>query len=285
MRSKEAKVKEHSHYYLYQPSATASRLYLYPIALGYFEYETGYSLWRNSYDSFLLMYLIKGSCLIQYQNEELRVSSGNFILLDCYQPHGYCFDEDSDVLWLHFDGPLARSYYELLSVQGIVFSPSNPSPVIHNMEKLVDLFKKAMPIKEYMVSDRITQILNALLNSRSQAKTTFSHSEVIDNSLIYISKHFSEHLTMEALAANSNMSLFHFTRIFSAETGYTPYQYLIATRINSAKYLLRTPDLPIKDIAFSSGFSSESSFCSTFKKWEHMTPSQFRSSIFSDSSL
>ena len=55
MRSKEAKVKEHSHYYLYQPSATASRLYLYPIALGYFEYETGYSLWRNSYDSFLLM--------------------------------------------------------------------------------------------------------------------------------------------------------------------------------------------------------------------------------------
>ena len=155
MRSKEAKVKEHSHYYLYQPSATASRLYLYPIALGYFEYETGYSLWRNSYDSFLLMYLIKGSCLIQYQNEELRVSSGNFILLDCYQPHGYCFDEDSDVLWLHFDGPLARSYYELLSVQGIVFSPSNPSPVIHNMEKLVDLFKKAMPIKEYMVSDQM----------------------------------------------------------------------------------------------------------------------------------
>ena len=136
-----------------------------------------------------------------------------------------------------------------------------------------------------MVSDRITQILNALLNSRSQAKTTFSHSEVIENSLIYISKHFSEHLTMETLAANSNMSLFHFTRIFSAETGYTPYQYLIATRINSAKYLLRTPDLPIKDIAFSSGFSSESSFCSTFKKWEHMTPSQFRSSIFSASSL
>lgn len=285
MRSKEAKVKEHSHYYLYHPSATASKLYLYPIALGYFEYEAGYSLQRNSYDSFLLMYLIKGSCLVQHQDEQVLVSSGNFILLDCYHPHGYSFDEDTDVLWIHFDGPLARSYYELLSVQGTVFSPPNPSPIIHNMEKLVDLFKKAMPIKEYMVSDRITQILNTLLNSRSQSKTTFSRSEVIENSLIYISKHFNEPLTIETLAAHSNMSLFHFTRIFSAETGYTPYQYLIATRINSAKYLLRTPDIPIKDIAFSSGFSSESSFCSTFKKWEHMTPSQFRSSIFSDSSL
>lgn len=285
MRSKESKVKENSYYYLYQPSAIASKLYLYPIVLGYFEYEAGYSLQRNNYDSFLLMYLIKGSCVIQYQMEEFSVSSGSFILLDCYQSHGYRFEKDSDVLWIHFDGPLARSYYELLSLQGIVFSPSNPSPIIHNMEKLLDLFKKAMPIKEYIVSDRITQILNTLLNSRSQTKTTFSHSEVIENSLIYISKHFSEPLTIETLAANSNMSLFHFTRIFAAETGYTPYQYLIATRINSAKYLLRTPDLPIKDIAFSSGFSSESSFCSTFKKWEHMTPSQFRANIFKTSSL
>lgn len=147
MRSKEAKVKEHSHYYLYQPSATASRLYLYPIALGYFEYETGYSLWRNSYDSFLLMYLIKGSCLIQYQNEELRVSSGNFILLDCYQPHGYRFDEDSDVLWLHFDGPLARSYYELLSVQGIVFSPPIRLRLSTIWKNLLTFSKKQCPLK------------------------------------------------------------------------------------------------------------------------------------------
>lgn len=284
MHSKEAKVKPSSYYYLYHPSAIASKLYLYPIVLGHFQYEAGYSLQRNTYDSFLLMYLANGTCRLQHQNEDLTVSAGHFILMDCYQPHGYSFPEDSDVLWLHFAGPLARSYYDLITASGIAFSPSNPSPVIHNMEKILEAFRKAVPIKEYVVSDRITQILNTLLNDRSQTRTTFSHSEVIENSLIYISKHFSEPLAMETLAKNSNMSLFHFTRVFSAETGYTPYQYLIATRINSAKYLLRTPDIPVKDIAFSSGFSSESSFCSTFKKWEHITPSQYRARVFSDSS-
>ena len=197
MRSKEAKVKEHISLLSLSASATASRLYLYPIALGYFEYETGYSLWRNSYDSFLLMYLIKGSCLIQYQNEELSCLFRKF-----YTPG--LLSASWILFWWRFGCSLAsfwRSSCPFLLwaalCSGNCFFPLQSVSGYPQYGKLVDLFKKAMPIKEYMVSDRITQILNALLNSRSQAKTTFSHSEVIENSLIYISKHFSEHLTME----------------------------------------------------------------------------------------
>ena len=78
------------------------------------------------------------------------------------------------------------------------------------------------------------------------------------------------------IAKNANLSPFYFTRVFTAETGFTPHQYLIATRLNSAKFLLKTPGISIKEIAFASGFNSESSFCSTFRKWENMTPSEYR---------
>ena len=43
-----------------------------------------------------------------------------------------------------------------------------------------------------------------------------------------------------------------------------------------ARIGVKLPDIPIKEIAFSSGFNSESSFCSTFRKWEHMTPGEYR---------
>ena len=61
----------------------------------------------------------------------------------------------------------------------------------------------------------------------------------------------------------------------------TPHRYLIATRLNSAKFLLRTNGMSIKEIAYASGFNSESSFCSTFRKWEKVTPSEYRANTMS----
>ncbi len=282
MRSKEALVSANSDYYLYQPSTVASRIYLYPIVLGYFYYESGYHLQRTRYDSFLLMHVIKGSCQVRLQGQMEIVSQDQLLLLDCYEPHEYSYPENAEVSWLHFDGPLARDYYELITAShGNIITSGNLYPIAHDMSKILNLFRNSEPIRESVVSGYITQILTALLNIRSDTGNNFSHSQIVENSLAYISEHFSDPLSLETMARNSNMSPYHFTRVFTAETGFTPHQYLIATRINSAKFLLKTPDMPIKEIAFSSGFNSESSFCSTFKKWENMTPGEYRARVFS----
>ena len=280
MRSIEHGVRPKSDYYLYQPSAIAAKLYLYPVVLGQFFYRTGYHLKRSSYDSFLLMYLVKGACQIYQNDQVLTATADQVVFLDCYCPHEYGFSTDSSVLWLHFDGPLARNYYELITAdQGNILSGGNLCGIAHEMEKLLKLFRNAEPLRESSVSSGITLMLTSLLTSRSNNGKTFSHSQVIENSLAYINEHFSEPLSLEFLAENANMSLFHFTRVFTAETGFTPHQYLIAIRINSAKFLLQSPDISIKEVAFSSGFNSESGFCSTFKKREHITPGEYRALI------
>lgn len=270
-----------SDYYPYQPSTIASKIYLYPVVTGYFHYIGGYHLKRSHYDSFLLMYIENGSCQVSLNNVMQTVEENQMVILDCYKPHEYGFPEDSDVYYLHFDGPLAHNYYELItSSQGNIISSGNLYPAVHDMHQILKLFRHSEPIKEAMVSSYITQILTLLLNIRSDSGNNFSHSQIVEKSLAYISEHFSEPLSLEALARNSNMSPFHFSRVFTEETGFTPHQYLIATRVNSAKFLLRTPGVSIKEIAFRSGFNSESSFCSTFKKREHMTPGEYRSLVF-----
>lgn len=77
----------------------------------------------------------------------------------------------------------------------------------------------------------------------------------------------------------AGLSPYYFLRLFASETGFTPHQYLINTRINAAKFLLRSPDIPVKDISVRTGFTSESTFCTCFKKNEGMTPGQYRSSV------
>ena len=62
MLSTEKNVIPGSDFYVYTPSAMASGIFLYPMSTGYFRYRPGYRLRRSSFDSFLIMYMKKGSC-------------------------------------------------------------------------------------------------------------------------------------------------------------------------------------------------------------------------------
>lgn len=286
MLSKEPLVRADSEYFLFMPSAVAPQIYLYPVCTGHFYYQAGYHLVRKQYDSFLLMYIASGRCVFRNgdpQQEAPVYTAGRdqVVLLDCYAPHTYTFPEDAEVLWIHFDGPLARSYYNLLmKTGGPVFTIENLYPVTHNLERILESFQKSQPVREDAISFRITQILDSLLLNDRQSGRSIARSQPIEAALAFISEHFAEPLTLEDMAGHSSLSPYYFTRIFTSETGMTPHQYLIATRLNSAKYLLRMNGMSIKEIAFASGFNSESSFCSTFRKWEKLTPSEYRAKTF-----
>ncbi len=284
MRSQEPGVTPRSDYYTYQPSAIASKLYFYPVALGHFYYEPGYYLQRNQYDSILLMQIRSGICTgVSPEGRPFRAEKDQIVLLDCTKPHAYgnaSPDGVLDIIWLHFDGPLARAYYEQLTGDGgNVFSLSNAQVVTHNIEKLLSIFRDSTPFQEAFVSERITRIMTELLSADTATLdvSDTSHSRIAEDALAYINEHFREPITLEELAKASNLSPYYFTRVFTARTGFTPHQYVIATRINTAKFLLQARGMSVKEIAFHCGFGSESSFCSSFKKWEKMTPGEFRS--------
>ena len=111
MISYETHVLPNSNYYVYTPSTLAQKLFFYPICTGSFRYESGYRLARDSYDSFLLMYILKGTCFVTVDGQTRQAASGQLVLLDCYTPHAYGTDSGFESLWLHFDGPMARIFY------------------------------------------------------------------------------------------------------------------------------------------------------------------------------
>ena len=100
---------------------------------------------------------------------------------------------------------------------------------------------------------------------------------VSEPTMTFINEHFKEELSNELLAGKIGISPYHFIRIFKKETGFTPHEYLVRTRIDMAKYLLKNTGLSVKDICYNTGFSCESVFCSSFKKNVGMTPVNYRS--------
>lgn len=89
MLSTEQGVIHGSDYYIYTPSSQATAMFLYPISTGYFRYLPGYCLRRSSYDSFLIMYMRKGSCEIESGGRTYHAKADQIVLLDCYKPHCY----------------------------------------------------------------------------------------------------------------------------------------------------------------------------------------------------
>ena len=275
------KISPSSDYYIYTPSTMARKLYLYPICLGYFIYEPGYFISRNSYDSFLVMYIAKGKCEVTTGNRAYTATAGDFVLLDCYLPHRYGSSDAFEASWIHFDGILARNYFrEISSHYGHILKYENPKMQAHMLDKICNFFRNAQPINEAVMSLYLTNLLNGLLPPPQNQKSSNGNSTVAD-SLAFINEHFHEAISLKDIAEKANLSLYHFSRIFTTETGFTPHQYMINIRLYAAKYMLMSTDTPIKDIAFSTGFGSESYFCATFKKIEHMTPNQYRKQTLS----
>ena len=81
---------------------------------------------------------------------------------------------------------------------------------------------------------------------------------------------------MQKLADEVHMSTSHFSRVFKQQTGFSPYDYVLISRLNRAKDLLQKAEMSVAEIAYETGFNSESNFICFFTENEGISPGKFR---------
>lgn len=89
----------------------------------------------------------------------------------------------------------------------------------------------------------------------------------------------SEDITLDELAAEAQLSPFHFARMFKQSVGVPPRVYLTQLRMERACELLELTDLPITEIALEIGYSSNQVLARVFTKHQHMSPSEYRRAV------
>lgn len=277
MKSCEAYVDPKSEYYVYAPSMTAQEMLLYPLQCGHFIYEPGYHLVRESFESLLLVYIEKGTLTLVYDGQTKNASAGNFLFIDCYKLHEYYTKDGAECLWCHFDGVTAKALYcNIVSRLGNIFHMPDAYKNITKMQMIVDTFDKGKTVREPLLSKYLNDIMMAFLLYVPTLDKGNNYTEIAEDTITYINEHFAKDISIEELAERIGISPFHFIRTFKKETGFTPHEYIINTRMATARYLLKNTKLSVKDICFQTGFSGESVFCSAFKKRHNMTPVQYR---------
>lgn len=101
-------------------------------------------------------------------------------------------------------------------------------------------------------------------------------NELMDYCIQYINKHYSENLTLETLSSLVHVSPSYLTRLFKRHTGMAPIHYLNGLRINIAKRLLYSTELPVARVADHIGFPDALYFSRLFRKLEGVPPREYR---------
>lgn len=136
---------------------------------------------------------------------------------------------------------------------------------------LVNIFEN-----DYSLDDMIKNI-EALYKRLFIKTTTKKEDHLITEILFYINEHYIEDdMSLQKVAEEFNMSTSNLSHYFKKHTKVNFLAYIKYLRIDEAKKLLTTTELPVNDISKRVGFFATSSFNRTFKKEVSMSPGQYR---------
>lgn len=263
--------------YAYTKGSNGTAVPFYPIYLGEFICDRHYHVDRISYDSFLLIYVKSGEGYAESQGRYYPLQAGDILLLDCYIPHKYGTNTAWEIQWLHFDGPMARSYFERIQKNSPLLRIASHHPATHDLRKMLRQFASKGPLSDILLSKQITDLLTGIILYGDNARVSHG-STVIDECVRYISSNLDKELSVEQLSREFSLSPYYFSRLFKEETGVSPHKYLVMVRLDYSRYVLRSTNLTIKETAYRCGFNSESNFCTRFREVFGITPKEYRQS-------
>jgi len=135
------------------------------------------------------------------------------------------------------------------------------------------------PSREQLSDGLIDELLVHLVRNYSTPAPHISkskHTAQMGQVLDHISQEMGGKIVLDDLAQIAGLSKYHFSRQFTAFVGASPYQYILRSRVERAKYLLSQDDYTLASVAYICGFSDQSHFTRIFSQMTGSTPGHFR---------
>lgn len=264
------------HYFVPQPTGREHLMY-YPISLGYFDCKPAYGVHRNMFSSYLLLVMLTGSMAYQTRRSRGVARAGQVLLLDCNTPHSYMAQGKCSFTFVHFAGAQSRELYEEIErTCGNLIPLASPNELHETIGEMIACMSSGHRMPEGEASAMIHSMLMQLLSHSSSSGDGIASNPVMDRAISYIQNHLTDKLSVEEIAATAGYSASYFSHLFAQETGMSPYQFVMKSRVEHSQQLLKTTRLAVQEIAFQCGFNSAANFCYTFRRMTGVSPHEYR---------
>lgn len=244
----------------------------------------GHYLFTTHWHKYIeFLYITSGTLNCQIGNTQTAFHQGDVVIFSPLTPHGGIVGDDG------------------VTYSTILFDPTNFLNELPIMEKrLLPIIENTISFVPKTNNQSVVNIIKDILNpqynnanSMMQIAKTYELIEMLyihclDENITlqtnkpklhaireYIDAHFCENISTANLSRQFGYSEEHFCRIFKADTGLAPMNYIRILRLEKAADILRHDKRPLSVIAQECGFNSIQYFTQSFKNHYKLTPTDY----------
>ncbi|MEX1377239.1 MAG: helix-turn-helix domain-containing protein [Eubacteriales bacterium] len=149
-----------------------------------------------------------------------------------------------------------------------------------NNINISNLFSEEYQYNDYMDGfknvDAFKKSVNFMLHVLDTAQHESAPKNDVEKAKTYIVTNLSKNLSVSDVADYIHLSPEYFTKLFKKETGQNIKHYIMKTKVEVAKNLLENSNISVSMVALELGYDNFSHFTQIFKKYENVTPSEYR---------
>ncbi|MFV0412961.1 MAG: AraC family transcriptional regulator [Oscillospiraceae bacterium] len=242
--------------------------------------DKGYTWGPGVRDHYLVHLVITGKGSYRVNNTTHPIQAGDLFFAKPNQLISYTADLETpwEYYWVGFNGASAAHLAQQLPFM-------DNMPVYHAAEPDTarELLHSIFLSGGYENSDnaRMTGYLYLFIAFLMQQAGKLAKrppeigSQYVVNAIKYIQFNYSRDISVDDIAKAVGVSRSHLYRVFIANVGQSPVEYLTQFRIGEACALLENTSLSVAEVAYSVGFFDQFYFSRVFKKEKGMPPSRY----------
>jgi AraC-like DNA-binding protein/quercetin dioxygenase-like cupin family protein len=254
-------------------------------------------VWLHSHSFYEIVYIDKGFSMHSCNDETTVLTSGDLFAIRPGEVHAYISAHHTYLYnCLFYKEALEGFLSEIVKLPGVeqVFGERKSKweklhldfaerrEVLLYLEKMKweqvncctgwEINMKSLLISFLVLYSRLVK--NHCSNMKTSNKAAYLPH--VHNSLKYLEENYQRDFLMKEMADAVKLSPDYISRQVRNAVGLTPVEYLRNFRIAKAMEKLKTTDMPISEIAISSGFGDVSNFSRQFKQVVGVPPTVFR---------
>lgn len=234
-------------------------------------------------DEYQMVYVTEGQGVFRSESMgEVSVAPGTIFLLFPGEWHTYRPDPSTG--WTHYwigfkgvnmDSRVANGF---LRKEEPIFHVGLDDEIVRLYLKAIDVADREMANFQQMLAGIANYLLGLIYTLDRNNRLAQDRHVVgqIDRARMIMHDNIESRLSIQDVADRTGVGYSSFRKNFKKYTGLSPAAYFQDLKLQRAKDLLRTTDLPIKEIAYRLNFESADYFSTLFRRKTGMPPSAFR---------
>ena len=249
---------------------------------------------HNDFEIFIVLNSV-GTTKINANTYELKkgdiffINSGDVHSLSCNMPYDDKV-KDPKFLLIQVSNHFVREYFP--QIQTTLFKSSNLKNYLSEkdynvvLSLLVDSAIEYFSGKDYYQLDVISNVAKTLsyiyrnleheIINEGQKQKIKRKSNRLERIISYIDENFDSQIRLEDITSQENLSVTHFSHLFSSSFGMTFQEFINIKRMEQCIRLMSNKEKTLLEICYESGFSDPKYMNKMFLKKYGCTPKEYR---------